>query len=163
MTMSLSIGLQLFSVKNTLKHDFVGTLEKVAQIGFTQVEMVIRKTDEGLSLGGEITAAQVRKHLDRLGVKAVGCHTRVNEETDWEGIIEVNHMLGSQAIGCSIAFLANQEDVLRFCEASNRSAELCKKNGLSLYYHNHFQEFQEFEGQTVMDILLQQTDKDLVK
>jgi sugar phosphate isomerase/epimerase len=162
MNMGLSIGLQLFSVKNALKDDFVGTLEKVAQIGFQNVEMVIRKTDEGLSFGGDITPVEIRKQLDRLGLKAVGFHTRVNETTDWDGIIEANHVIGCKAIGSSIAFFANKEDVLRFCEAFNRYGELCKKNGLDLYYHNHFQEFQVFEGQTVMDLLLEHLEKDLV-
>jgi sugar phosphate isomerase/epimerase len=160
--MSLSIGLQLFSVKNALKDDFVGTLEKVAQIGFHNVEMVMHKTNEGLSFGGDITPKEVRKQLDRLGLKAVGCHTRVNDETDWESIIEASHVIGCPAIGCSIAFFANKEEVLRFCEMFNRYGELCKQNGLNLYYHNHFQEFQIFEGQTVMDLLLEHMEKDLV-
>lgn len=161
--MSLSMGLQLFSVKNTLNQDFVGTLEKIAEIGFKHLEMVIRKTDEGLSLGGNITPAEVKNQLDRLGMSAVSCHTRVNEETEWEGIIEANHIIGSKAIGCSIAFFSNKDDVLRFSESFNHYGELCKKNGLDLYYHNHFQEFQVFEGQTVMDIMLEHTEKDLVK
>lgn len=160
--MSLSIGLQLFSVKDALKQDFVGTLERVAEIGFKNLEMIIRKTDEGLSLGGAITPTEARKLLDRLGLQAVGCHTRINAETDWERIIDATHVIGSKAIGNSIAFFANKDDVLRFCESFNRSGELCKKNGLNLYYHNHFQEFQVFEGKTVMDLLLAHTDKDLV-
>jgi sugar phosphate isomerase/epimerase len=160
--MSLSIGLQLFSVKNALKQDFVGTLEKVAEIGFQNVEMVMSKTNEGLSLGGAITPVETKKQLDRLGLRVVGCHTRVNDETDWDAIIEACHVIGCKALGNSIAFFANKDDVLRFCESFNRYAELCKKNGLNLYYHNHFQEFQVFEGQVVMDLLLEHTDKDLV-
>ncbi|WP_248930044.1 sugar phosphate isomerase/epimerase family protein [Paenibacillus hamazuiensis] len=160
--MSLSMGLQLFSVKNALKQDYIGTLEKVAAIGYKNLEMVIRKTDEGLSLGGELSTKEVRAQLDRLGMKAVGCHTRVNEETEWEGIIEANHIIGSPAIGCSIAFFSNKDDVLRFCESFNQYGELCKTNGLALYYHNHFQEFQQFEGETVMDIMLSNMEEGLI-
>jgi sugar phosphate isomerase/epimerase len=161
--MNLSIGLQLFSVKNALKQDYVGTLEKVAEIGYQNLELVIRMTDDGLSLGGDITPAALRRQLDRLGLKAVSCHTRVNEETDWRQIIAANHELGSTAIGCSIAFFSNKQDVLAFCESFTKYGEICRDNGLNLYYHNHFQEFQRFEGQTVMDILLENTDRDLVR
>ncbi|WP_240419933.1 sugar phosphate isomerase/epimerase family protein [Paenibacillus periandrae] len=160
--MSLSMGLQLFSVKNALKQDFIGTLEKLGDIGYKSLEMVIRKTDEGLSLVGELSAKEVRTQLDRLGMKVVGCHTHINEETEWEGIIESNHLIGSPAIGCSIAFFSNKDDVLRFCESFNRYGELCKTNGLGLYYHNHFQEFQQFHGETVMDIMLNNMEKDLI-
>lgn len=161
--MGLSMGLQLFSVKNALKQDFIGTLEKVAKIGYENLEIVIRKTDEGLSLGGDITPAEMKRQLDRLGMRAIGCHTRVDEETDWERIIEANHEIGSTAIGCSIAFFSNKKDVFNFCDAFNKYGDICKKNGIGLYYHNHFQEFQVFEGQTVMDIMLLNLDRDLIK
>lgn len=161
--MTLSIGLQLFSVKDALQRDYIGTLEKLAQIGYTNLEMVIRKTDEGLSLGGDMTPSEVRRQLDRLGMKAVSSHTRVNEETDWEGIIAANQEIGSTGIGCSIAFFANKQDVLNFCESFNRYGEICKSGGMQLYYHNHFQEFQVFEGETVMDLMLAHTDPQLVK
>jgi sugar phosphate isomerase/epimerase len=161
--MALSMGLQLFSVKNALKRDFVGTLERIAEIGYTNLEVVIRKTDEGLSLGGDITPAELRRQLDRLGMKAAGCHTRVNEDTDWERIIAANHEIGSTAVGCSIAFFSNKKDVLAFCDSFNKYGEICRRNGIDLYYHNHFQEFQVFEGKTVMDIMLENTNPDFVK
>ncbi|UQZ83346.1 Inosose dehydratase [Paenibacillus konkukensis] len=161
--MSISIGLQLFSVKNALKEDYVGTLERLAAIGYRNLELVIRKTDEGLSFGGDITPAQLRNQLDRLGMKAVGCHTRVDSQTEWEGIIAANQEIGNKDIGCSIAFFSNKEDVLDFCRSFNRYGELLHKHGMQLYYHNHFQEFQVFEGQTVMDLMLEHTDAELVK
>jgi len=161
--MTLSIGLQLFSVKNALKQDFIGTIEQLAQIGYSHLEMVIKKTDDGFSLGGDLPPSEVRKQLDRLGLKAVSCHTRVNEETDWEGVLSVNQEIGSTAIGCSIAFFSSKPDVLDFCKQFNKYGEICKKRGLQLYYHNHFQEFQVFEGETVLDYMLKHTDPELVK
>lgn len=53
--MSLSTGLQLFSVKNALARDYVGTLEQVAKIGYKNLELAMRTTDDGLSLGGDIS------------------------------------------------------------------------------------------------------------
>jgi sugar phosphate isomerase/epimerase len=161
--MSLSIGLQLFSVKDALARDYVGTLEQVAEIGYKNLELVMRTRDDGLSLGGDISPTELRRQLDRLGMRAVSCHTRVNEETDWDRVIAANQEIGSTAIGCSIAFFGDRQDVLTFCEAFNTYGALCRNNGLQLYYHNHFQEFQVFERQTVMDLLLAHTDKELVK
>ena len=40
--MSLSTGLQLFSVRNALARDYVGTLEQVAEIGYKNLELVRR-------------------------------------------------------------------------------------------------------------------------
>src|SRR5215216_6723743 len=97
--MSLSTGLQLFSVRNALARDYVGTLEQVAEIGYKNLELVMRTTDDGLSLGGEISPAELRRQLDRLGMRVVSCHTRVNNETDWDRIIAANQEIGSTAIG----------------------------------------------------------------
>lgn len=161
--MSLAIGLQLFSVRQALAQDYVGTLERVAAIGYENLELVLRLTDGELSLGGDITSAALRHHLDRLGMRAVSAHTRVDAQTDWPRIIAACQELGNTAIGCSIAFFADKQDVLAFCEMFNRAGETCRAHGLQLYYHNHFQEFQVFDGERVIDLLLARTDPDLVK
>lgn len=161
--MSLSIGLQLFSVRNALAQDYIGTLEKVAAIGYTNLELVMQTMDGSLNLGGNITPTELRQQLDRLGMRAVSSHTLVNASTDWQRIIAANHELGSTAIACAIAFFVDKQDVLAFCDSFNRFGELCKSEGLQLYYHNHFQEFQVVEGQVIMDLLLQNTDPNLVK
>jgi sugar phosphate isomerase/epimerase len=93
----------------------------------------------------------------------VSAHTRVDAQTDWPRIIAACHELGNTAIGCSIAFFTDKQDVLAFCDMFNRAGEQCRDQGLQLYYHNHFQEFQVFDGQLVMDLLLAHTDPELVK
>jgi sugar phosphate isomerase/epimerase len=61
------------------------------------------------------------------------------------------------------AHFNGRQDVLSLCETINRAAELCVKHGVQLYYHNHFQEFQQFDGQVILDTLLENTDRELVK
>ena len=161
--MSLALGLQLFSVQWALARDDIGTVERVAALGYRNLELVMRVTDAGLRLGGDITPAELRRQLDRLGLRAVSGHTRVDAQTDWARLIAASRELGSTALGCSIAFFADQAAVLAFCESFNRSGELCRHSGLQLYDHNHFQEFQVFDGQRVMDLLLERTEPDLVK
>lgn len=161
--MSLAIGLQVFSVKQALAQDYVGTLERIAAIGYENLELVLRMVDGELSLGGDITPAELRRQLDRLGMRAVSAHTRVDAHTDWPRIIAACQEVGSTAIGCSIAFFTDTKNVLAFCDMFNRAGQICRDGGLQLYYHNHFQEFQLFDGQRVFDLLLAHTDPALVK
>ena len=44
----------------------------------------------------------------------------------------------------------------------NKIGEACKAAGVGLAYHNHSQEFATMDGEVVMDMLLQRTEKDLV-
>jgi sugar phosphate isomerase/epimerase len=95
-------------------------------------------------------------------LKGVSIHIVPDANTNWERVIADCHMLGATTLACAIAFFENRQQVLDFCKDFNGHAELCKKNGLTYYYHNHFHEFQVFEGQTIFDTMIENLDKDLV-
>jgi sugar phosphate isomerase/epimerase len=160
--MNPAIGLQLWSVRNSLQVDYVGTLEKIAAIGYKNLELITTITPDGLIFGKDMTAAALRYNLDRCGLKAVSCHIVPDADTNWERLIADCHTLGVGALVCAIAFFEDRLEVLDFCNTFNQSAELCHKNGLRYYYHNHFHEFQIFEGQTIFDTLIENLDKELV-
>jgi sugar phosphate isomerase/epimerase len=55
------------------------------------------------------------------------------------------------------------DDLKRYMEVFNKSGELCKKSGMKFGYHNHDFEFSvKLDGKSVYDIMLQNTDPDLV-
>ena len=72
--MDVRIGLQLYSVRNALKVDPWGTLERLAEVGFTHLEAANHqaRTDPGVGFG--VTAADLRKTLGDLGLNIIGCH-----------------------------------------------------------------------------------------
>jgi sugar phosphate isomerase/epimerase len=160
--MKPDIGLQFWSVRNALQADTVGTLEKVADIGYVNLQINPNITPQGLDFSNGMTAAEMHKHLDRLGMKAVSLHIVPDADTDWERVIADTHTVGATTLACAIAFFENRQEVLDFCKTFNKNAELCKKNGLTYYYHNHFHEFQLFEGQSIFDTMIEKLDKDLV-
>jgi len=45
----------------------------------------------------------------------------------------------------------------------NKAAETCKKAGIQLCYHNHDFEFEKEDGKYKYDVLLNDTDKNLVE
>ncbi|WP_088830526.1 sugar phosphate isomerase/epimerase family protein [Paenibacillus tyrfis] len=155
--MSLQFGLQLYSVRDELQKDYWGTLEKLAEIGYRNLEIANHNAEDGL----EPNATELRKRLDALGMKVVSSH--ISPLDRYEEIIAYNQELGSTAIALGIAFFKNKQEVLECCQLLNRHGEAYKKGGLDFYYHNHFQEFQKFDGQYVLDIIVENTDKDLVK
>ncbi|MEK3720320.1 sugar phosphate isomerase/epimerase family protein [Paenibacillus sp. FSL H8-0034] len=155
--MSLQLGLQLYSVRDELKKDYWGTLEKLASIGYKNLEIAIHNADQGLEPG----ATELRKRLDALGLKVVSSH--IHPLDRYEEIIAYNKEIGSTAVVMGIAFFKNKQELLEGCQIMNRHGEAYKKGGLDFYYHNHFHEFQKLDGQYVLDIILENTDKDLVK
>lgn len=161
--MNSQIGLQLYSVRNELQRDYLATLEKVAEIGYKNVELLSTVTDDGLVFGPNLSGAAHLRELERLGLKAIGCHTMPKEGMDWDKVLQSCADTGGEALVIPFWFINNRQDALALCETLNRAGELGKKHGVQVYYHNHFQEFMTFDGEMVMDTLLANTDPDLVK
>jgi sugar phosphate isomerase/epimerase len=160
--MNPSIGLQLWSVRNNLQKDYAGTLEKVAETGYKNLELITSVTPQGLVFGQDLQAEQLRKLLDGLGLRAVSCHFVPTADMSLEAIVEDLQVLGVDSLGCAIAFFASAAEVTAFNKSFNQYAETCKKGGVQLYYHNHFHEFQVFGSQSAYEMMVEQMDKDLV-
>jgi len=71
-------------------------------------------------------------------------------------LIQYNLDLGSPALGIGAAFYDSLADTYRLAAWFNEKAQLCRQAGLGFYYHNHFHEFQNLEGEVVMDVLLRE-------
>jgi len=161
----MEFGLQLFSVRNSLKEDTIGTLEKISEIGYKNIQITrVVSTSEGLThVAGNLSAAEINKQMDRLGMKIINVHADVNEQTDWDRLIDFHNELGASGILLPMAYFTDKQSAIDLAYRLNKYGEICRKNGIDFYYHNHFQEFKKFDGQTIMDILVEQTEKELVK
>jgi sugar phosphate isomerase/epimerase len=161
--MSLSIGLQVFSIRNELKKDFWGALEKVAEIGYKNIEFANHSAGTDPGVGFNIEADTLKKRMDELGLKTISAHVHPMTLDIMDSVIDYHQAIGNQALVCGIGFWKNKGDVLEFSKQLNKIGEKCRVRGMDFYYHNHFMEFQKFDGQYVLDIILENTEKEFVK
>ncbi|MGK6318231.1 sugar phosphate isomerase/epimerase family protein [Sphingomonas sp. DT-204] len=157
---SRPIGLQLYTVRELFQADPMGTLEKVATIGYREVEY---------GGGGYDTMdhAALRKTMDRLGLKAPSIHVGYDALAGkLDAVVAMARTLGADAI-----VLPYMVDQYRTAEAwpravadFNRFAGELKKAGLGFAYHNHDFEFTNKVGdRTLYDVLIAERDPALVK
>ena len=152
------IGVQLYSVRHLMEKDFERTLEAVARIGFHEVEF---HDYFGRS------PQEVRALLERLGLDAPAAHFPWQElNDDPDAIIETASEIGHRYV--ILAWLppedrSSVEQAHKLAELCNRWGESCQKAGLQFAYHNHDFEFHPIDGQVPFDILLNETDPDLVE
>jgi sugar phosphate isomerase/epimerase len=166
--MAMSIGLNLFSVFKELNEDYFGTLEKVAEMGYKNVELISSNFSTGERYTKIFSVPVIKKKLDELGLHAFAAHEGVAPgkaliDGDWDKIIDENAELGCSSIVMPMAFINSREDTLQTAKDLNSIGEKCKAAGLDFYYHNHAHEFKRVGDQSLFDLLVENTDPDFVK
>ena len=162
------IGLQLYTLRDELPKNVKLTLEKVATAGFTTVETY------GFSIKEQfwgLTPAELKKILDTNGLKAVSGHYNLGSflydgnTAELIAAIEAAKVLKSEFLTIpwiDEPFRKSIEDYKKIAVRLNEAAKMCTAAGLKLAYHNHDFEFQKHDGITGYEILLKETNKDLV-
>jgi sugar phosphate isomerase/epimerase len=152
------VGLQLYTVRDRMKDDFDGTIAKVAQIGYKEVEFA--------GYFGR-TGQQVRSACDKNGLAAVATHVQYDELDDkFPAVVETSKTIGLEYIVCPWIpeELRKSPDIWKQAAAKfNHCGELSKKAGMQFAYHNHWFEFLPVDGKLPYDQLLKECDGNLVK
>jgi sugar phosphate isomerase/epimerase len=164
-------GLQLYTLRQALDKDFKGTIEKVAAIGYENLEFF--NYSDGKYFGNSI--AEVKSILDEFGLNAKSSHVltgwsnpkNVGTMTnDWERAVSDAAELGQSYIACAYLFDSEREsidDYKRLSDLLNSCGETAKEYGIQMAYHNHDFEFQTLDGRIPYDLLLSECDVNLVK
>lgn len=164
-----AIGVQLYSVREDLQTDFDGTMKALVEIGYKRFESY--GYGNGKFFGK--TPKEMKKYMTDLGAVMTGSHTgsgllAADDEKGWDfwkKNAEDTAELGCKWIvqaGYPVDQLQTIADVKRFAEQFNRCGEIAKANGLKFAFHNHVEEFHPVEGLVPYEVLVEDTDKELV-
>ena len=185
------LGIQLYMLDKELTQDLPGTLRRLREIGYREVEVA---SFHGLS------AQQLRTEIDKAGLTCTSVHTSFEpfmpgspNLTDMPGAIARFQALGSKnavvaiypflkklikrpdagtlladpgKAAAAVAEVGQQmtaEEWLAFARSLNEKGALLDKAGIRIGYHNHNVEFVKLaNGQTAFDLLMANTDPALV-
>ena len=158
------LGLQLYSVREDMTKDPVGSLTKLAKMGYVYVEHAnyINRKFYGYA------APEFRKILDGLGLKMVSGHTVMGKQhwdeakkdfsDSWKQTVEDAGILGQKYVvspSMDESMRKTYDDFMRYMEIFNKCGELCSKHGMKSGYHNHDFEFSEkLNGKKLFDIMM---------
>ena len=168
---SKRIGLQLYTVRNGLEKDFEGTIKKVAESGYREIELFMpNMLDEHVPVIRDFGMTVVSTHFmpgyisDKWGPNDQR-KAMIPENFGLDDIIEACTRNGLNYAGVPVLFedeRENADDYRRFADLLNIAGEKFKQAGLRLFYHNHSFEFAPMEGIIPMQILADRLDADLV-
>ena len=145
------VYIQTFSVREPLEKDFVGTIEKLAKIGYAGVEFA--------GQNGGLNAHDMKLLLDDNGLDCISAHIGFAQTEEY---IDYMAELGARYIICPSARVNDYEGAMKASDELNRLGKACKKAGLKYGYHNHTSEFRTHEGKYLEDILIENTDPETV-
>jgi sugar phosphate isomerase/epimerase len=160
------IGLQLYSLRDDMKADVPGTVQKVGEMGYTFVETA--GYNNGKFYGME--PLEFKKLLNDNGLQFVSSHTgkSVPDSSNfeeamawWDQCIEAHAAAGVKYIvqpSMDKFGYGSLADLHRYCDYFNMVGEKCNAKGIKFGYHNHDKEFGEVDGVVRYDYMLKNTD-----
>ena len=152
--MKLPIALQLYSVRDELKKDFLGTLKKVKEMGYDGVELS--------GLNGQ-DPVEVKRMLDEVGLPCPSSHAPVAEQQQ-EGAFARYAQAGVRFVAVPwMDYGSENEKLEENLNTVKALADLAAKDGITLLYHNHDFEFKKVNGKAILDIMYETIPADLLQ
>lgn len=164
----LKIGLQLYSLRETIGQDVKGTLAKVAQAGYQEVETYGYSPEKHF---WGLTPAEFKAALAAHGLSTSSGHYDVGDFMRDGNEASLQAAIGAaKGSGQTYLVVPYLDEKLRTSVADfkavatrlNKAGALCQAAGLKLGYHNHDFEFKPIGGTTLYDVMLKETDPRLV-
>ena len=152
-------GLQIYSVRDALQEDFAGTISRIAKMGYKNVEAYGLKND-GLILG--MDPAEYAKIVSDNGMKVVATHCDYFDQYDSNAFIEAAQAAGIEYVIIPSTPQDKRDNFFAVADNLNQIGENMKSSGLKFGYHNHDFEFASDGEDLRYDILLNNTQADLV-
>jgi sugar phosphate isomerase/epimerase len=152
------IGVQLYTLRTEMEKDFEGTLKKVADAGYKEVEFA--------GYFGK-KPAHIKKLLSRLQLEAVGTHPAFHDlKNNPEKVIAEAEEIGIPYIVIGWFPEKERKTIRQYEELAvlfNKFGKACKARGIQFAYHNHDFEFRPLNGKVPYDVLLDKMEPGLVK
>lgn len=156
----IPIGIELYSVRNELKQDPIGTVTRIGKMGYEVVEFFGPYIDYPLS-----QVKELRQAMDAVNLKCLSTHN--SGKTLFEKLdqaIEYNKILGSNMLIQSSAGgrMEKLDDWKAFGAKLNDVAAKLKAHQMRTGFHNHDLEFRPLEGQLPIEVLAASTGQDVI-
>ena len=153
-----AIGIQLYMVRDDMKKDPAGTLKKLGEMGYTQIESF--GGDEGIFWGK--TNKEFYNMAKNYGLRLVSSHYEGNNE-GFEKTAALSADIGMKYL--IYPWKGPQksiDDFKKIADEFNGYGAICKKHGLRFAYHPHDYPYKKIDGQLPINVLLDHTDPGLV-
>jgi sugar phosphate isomerase/epimerase len=151
------LGVQLYTLREAMQRDLPGTLARVAEIGYREVEFA------GYF---EHAPTRIRAALADAGLDAPSAHVPVEAVTGaWQATLDAAAEVGHGWLvvpSLPEDMRRTLDDWRRTADLFNRAGAAAADRGLRFGYHNHALELAPLEGRVPLELLCEATEPELV-
>jgi sugar phosphate isomerase/epimerase len=162
-----NIGLQLYSIRDSIMRDVPGAIKKVAEMGYKFVEPA--GYNNGQFYG--MSPADFKSLCESNNMYVLSSHTSHNAPDSahyaatmewWDACIDAHVAVGAKYIvqpSMGREAYESLEGLKKYCDYFNEVGAKCKAKGIQFGYHNHDREFStKLDSITIYDYMLENTD-----
>lgn len=146
------IALQLYSLREQLSQNFEENVRAIAEMGYLGVETA--------GFAGT-TPAAAADLFRSLGLTVTSMHSPLPLGDQRAEVVETARLLDCAQIVCAYIppeEFASPDQIKRHCERLNEANAAARAEGLTLFYHNHWWEYQPVEGVYPYRLMAEQCD-----
>ncbi len=152
-----AFGIQLYTLKEQMAQNPKVVLNELSTYGYKELESF--EGPSGMFWG--MSNTDFKKYVEDLGMTLVASHCKMGE-----GFEEKAEQAAAIGMKYLISPWIGPQDTLeaykRYADEFNRHGEICRKHGIRFAYHNHEYSFKEHDSQIPHDLLLSNTNPELV-
>lgn len=166
-----NIGLQLYSIRDSITRDVPGAIKKVGKMGYTFVEAAGYNNGKFYNM----EPVDFKALCEENGLGFLSSHTGMTLPDSatwdktmewWDACIDAHAAAGVKYIVqpfMSGNAYQSLDTLKQYCDYFNTVGEKCNAKGIRFGYHNHDKEFStELDGQIIYDFMLKNTDPEKV-
>jgi len=166
-----NIGLQLYSIRDSITRDVPGAIKKVGKMGYTFVEAAGYNNGKFYNM----EPVDFKALCEENGLGFLSSHTGMTLPDSatwdktmewWDACIDAHAAAGVKYIVqpfMSGNAYQSLDTLKQYCDYFNTVGEKCNAKGIRFGYHNHDKEFStELDGQIMYDFMLKNTDPEKV-
>jgi sugar phosphate isomerase/epimerase len=162
-----NIGLQLYSIRDSIMKDVPAAIAKVGKMGYKFVEPASYSSGKFYNM----EPAAFKTLCESNGLKILSSHTGqplpdsaslLKTMAWWDACIDAHVAVGAKFLvqpSMGGEAYRSLDTLKRYCDYFNAIGEKCNTKGIRFGYHNHDKELStKLEGQTIYDFMLANTD-----
>ncbi len=176
-------GLQLYTLMGIIDNDLDGTLKKLSELGYTELESAFSMKGGFYGLKGKEFAAKAKSFgLNWRAHHVIGAPFKLpagaklptgadgkpitippmkNLKENAQEVVDGVAEGGIKYLVCASTPVGSLDETKNSIEVLNKTHELCKKAGIALSYHNHNFEFKAIDGKVPYTMLLTQLNPEI--